>query len=158
MAQVKVEDPFKNLTQAEIQEYVKKQMGFDPTTIKKKDPMRHYRLAYREPGNIQKLKEQGYVVMDQGLSKGEELLGASLEKPFECGDCLLVFTDRRIHEAVVKNRREENERMLGSHKREAIREIREAEKEAGISPGRLEIVDESGKSGEKTRVIDPDDA
>lgn len=157
MAQVKVDDPFKNLTQAEIQEYVKKQMGFDPTTIRKKDPGRHYRLAYREPGNIQKLKEQGYVVMNDGISKGEELLGASPEKPFECGDCVLVFTDRRIQEAVVKNRREENERMLGSHKREAIREIREAEREAGISPGRLEIVDESGESGKKAKIVDPDD-
>lgn len=160
MPRVSVSDPFENLTQSEIRNYVNKRTGFDPTTIKNKDPNRHYRLIYRNSENIRKFREQGYVVMDSKCSKGEELLGASKEKPFECGDCILAFTDKRIQDAAVRAMREENRRLLGAPKREMVKEIRQAEKEAGLDPGKVELFMEDEtkvhESGEM-RKLEPDE-
>ena len=143
MGKVEVADPFENLTEGQIKEYINKRTTFDPTEIRDKDPNRHYRLVRKTDSNIKKYQEMGYVLLSRQNSKGEKLVGATDSQPFEVGDTVVMFTDIRIKKAVDEAKLKKNKEMLGAHRREFLREVREAEQEAGVTDDRrMEVLEE----------------
>jgi len=145
MGKIEVTDPFEDLTEGEIKEYLNKRLNYDPTVIKGKDPSRHYRLVRKADVNINKHEEMGYVLMTKQNSKGEKLLGATESHPFEVGDTVLMFTSIRIKEAVDSEKRKQNRQMLGAHRREFLEEVRNAEREAGVTEdNRMSVLEEKG--------------
>lgn len=155
MSRIEVKDKFSNMTDSEVRELVNRHTDRDITEIRNKDPKRHYVHVKDNPTLIAKFQSMGYEFLNETTSRGEVVTGAGASDKFGVLDTHVMYTDHRVRKELERRENEEHRKRLGSYRREAIREIREAEKEHGVPEDRRGTIEVEEKG--RFRKINSED-